>query len=54
MRSRNAGTRSGKTFSVKLAAELLDAANGTGSAIKKRDDAHKMAEANKAFSHYRF
>jgi small subunit ribosomal protein S7 len=49
-----AKTRSGKTFSVKLAAELLDAANGTGSAIKKRDDAHKMAEANKAFASFRF
>ena len=49
-----AKTRSGKTFSVKLAAELLDAANGTGNAIKKRDDAHKMAEANKAFASFRF
>ncbi len=49
-----AKTRSGKTFSVKLAAELLDAANGTGTAIKKRDDAHKMAEANKAFASFRF
>ncbi|MDQ3024663.1 MAG: 30S ribosomal protein S7, partial [bacterium] len=43
-----AKVRGGKSFSVKLAAELLDASNGAGAAIKKRDDAHKMAEANKA------
>ena len=45
--------RSGKTFSEKLAAELIDAANSTGSAIRKREETHKMAEANRAFSHYR-
>jgi small subunit ribosomal protein S7 len=38
----------------KLAAELVDAVNGRGTAIKKRDDLHKMAEANKAFAHYRW
>jgi len=45
--------RSGKTFSEKLAAELMDAANNTGSAVRKREETHKMAEANRAFSHYR-
>ena len=45
--------RSGKNFSEKLAGELMDAANNTGSAIRKRDETHKMAEANRAFSHYR-
>jgi small subunit ribosomal protein S7 len=45
--------RSGKSFSDKLAAELIDAMNETGAAIRKRDEAHKMAEANRAFSHYR-
>ena len=45
--------RSGKNFSEKLAAELMDAANNTGSAIRKREETHKMAEANRAFSHYR-
>jgi small subunit ribosomal protein S7 len=49
-----AKARGGKSFSVKLAAELLDASNGAGAAIKKRDDAHKMAEANKAFASFRF
>jgi small subunit ribosomal protein S7 len=48
-----AKSRSGKSFSEKLAAELLDAANNTGSAIRKREETHKMAEANRAFSHYR-
>ena len=38
----------------KLAAEIIDAANRRGAAIKKREDVHKMAEANKAFAHYRF
>jgi len=47
------GSRSGKSFSEKLAAELIDAANNTGAAIRKRDETHKMAEANRAFSHYR-
>jgi small subunit ribosomal protein S7 len=46
-------TRSGKTFSEKLAGELIDAANNTGSAIRKREETHKMAEANRAFSHFR-
>ena len=45
--------RSGQSFSDKLAAELIDAFNETGTAIRKRDETHKMAEANRAFSHYR-
>jgi small subunit ribosomal protein S7 len=45
--------RSGRNFSEKLAGELIDAANNAGSAIRKRDETHKMAEANRAFSHYR-
>jgi small subunit ribosomal protein S7 len=45
--------RSGKSFSEKLAAELLDAANETGAAVHKREEAHRMARANRAFSHYR-
>jgi small subunit ribosomal protein S7 len=48
-----ANERSGKSFSDKLASELIDAFNETGSAIRKRDETHKMAEANRAFSHYR-
>jgi small subunit ribosomal protein S7 len=48
-----ANSRSGKSFSEKLAGELLDASNNTGSAIRKREETHKMAEANRAFSHYR-
>lgn len=46
--------RSGNSMTEKLTAELLDAANGSGTAVKKREDTHRMAEANKAFSHYRF
>ncbi len=46
--------RSGKTMIDRLSAEILDAYNGTGGTIKKREDTHRMAEANKAFSHYRF
>ena len=46
--------RSGKSFPDKLASELIDAFNETGSAIRKRDETHKMAEANRAFSHYRW
>jgi len=46
--------RSGKTMIDKLAGELLDAYNNTGPTIKKREDTHRMAEANKAFAHYRF
>ena len=45
--------RAGKSFAEKLASELIDASNETGSAIRKRDETHKMAEANRAFSHYR-
>lgn len=45
--------RSGRNFSEKLAAEIIDAYNNTGSAIRKREETHKMAEANRAFSHYR-
>jgi len=45
--------RSGKTFAEKLAGELMDAANNTGSSIRKKEETHKMAEANRAFSHYR-
>ncbi len=46
--------RSGQTLSEKLAAELLDAYNNRGASVKKKDDTHKMAEANKAFAHYRW
>ena len=46
--------RSEKTMTDKLANEILDAANNTGAAVKRKEDMHKMAEANKAFSHYRF
>jgi len=45
--------RSGRSFADKLASELIDASNETGAAIRKRDETHKMAEANRAFSHYR-
>ena len=46
--------RSEKTLEERLAKELLDAANNTGASVKKKEDMHKMAEANKAFAHYRF
>ncbi|OPX22596.1 MAG: 30S ribosomal protein S7 [Planctomycetales bacterium 4484_113] len=46
--------RGGKSFAEKLAGELMDAAKGTGGAIKKRDDTHRMAEANRAFAQYRW
>lgn len=46
--------RSGKSMSQKLGAELLDAFNSTGTAFKKKEDTHRMAEANKAFAHYRW
>ncbi|MEE9231544.1 MAG: 30S ribosomal protein S7 [Acidobacteriota bacterium] len=49
-----ARTRSGRSMRQKLAEELLDAANSRGGAIKKREDTHRMAEANKAFAHYRW
>ena len=45
--------RSGKTFSEKLASELMDAAKSQGTAVRKREESHRMAEANRAFSHYR-
>ncbi len=46
--------RGEKSMALRLAGELLDAAEGKGAAVKKREDVHRMAEANKAFSHYRF
>jgi small subunit ribosomal protein S7 len=46
--------RGEKTMDKKLAGELMDAANNTGGSVKKREDTHKMAEANKAFAHYRW
>ena len=49
-----ARTRPGKTMSDKLAGEIMDAASNTGNAVKKREDTHRMAEANKAFAHYRW
>ncbi len=48
-----AGGRSGKPMSEKLATELISAANGEGGAVKKKDDTHRMADANKAFAHFR-
>lgn len=50
----SARARSGKSMEERLASELVDAVHGRGTAIKKRDDLHKMAEANKAFAHYRW
>jgi small subunit ribosomal protein S7 len=50
----SARSRSGKTMADKLASELLDAFHGQGATVKKRDDTHRMAEANKAFAHYRW
>ena len=49
-----AKNRSGKSMMEKLAAEMIDASNSQGTAVKKREDTHKMAEANKAFAHYRY
>lgn len=49
-----ASKRSEKSMALRLAGELNDASEGKGAAIKKRDDVHRMADANKAFSHYRF
>jgi len=49
-----ARARAGKSMAEKLASELLDASNNTGATIRKRDETHRMAEANKAFSHYRW
>jgi small subunit ribosomal protein S7 len=48
-----ARSRTGKSFAEKLSAEVLDAAGGQGTAVRKREETHKMAEANRAFSHYR-
>ena len=50
----SAKKRGGKSFIEKLTNELIDASNGQGAACKKREDTHKMAEANKAFAHYRY
>jgi small subunit ribosomal protein S7 len=50
----SAKSRAGKSMEEKLANELLDAFNGTGATIKRREDTHRMAEANRAFAHYRF
>jgi len=49
-----AKTRNGKGMAINLANELIDASNGVGGAVKKREDTHKMAEANKAFAHYKW
>ncbi|MFZ5646712.1 MAG: 30S ribosomal protein S7 [Bacillota bacterium] len=49
-----ARARGGKSMEDKLASEILDAANSTGATVKKKEDTHKMAEANKAFAHYRW
>lgn len=49
-----AQARPGKTMAEKLASELIDAANNTGAAIRKREETHRMAEANRAFAHYRW
>jgi small subunit ribosomal protein S7 len=50
----SARTRPGKTMADKLSNEILDAARGQGATVKRRDDVHRMAEANKAFAHYRW
>jgi small subunit ribosomal protein S7 len=50
----SARARSGKSMAEKLAAEFLDAANNQGATVKKREDTHRMAEANRAFAHYRW
>jgi small subunit ribosomal protein S7 len=49
----NARKRGGRTMSSKLAGELMDAAQGQGNSVKKKDEVHKMAEANRAFAHFR-
>jgi len=49
-----ARSRSGRSMAEKLAGELMDAANNTGATVKKREDTHRMAEANRAFAHYRW
>jgi small subunit ribosomal protein S7 len=50
----NARKRAGRTMIEKLTAELLDASNSTGASVKRREDTHRMADANKAFAHYRW
>lgn len=50
----NARKRSGKSMKEKLASEFIDAYNNAGSSVKKKEDTHKMADANRAFAHYRF
>lgn len=50
----NSRKRAGRTMSEKLTGELLDAANNTGASVKKKEEIHRMADANKAFAHYRF
>jgi len=52
--TKTARARSGKSMAEKLAAELIDASKGQGATIKRRDDTHKMAEANRAFAHYKW
>jgi small subunit ribosomal protein S7 len=52
--SQFARQRAGKTMAIRLANELMDAANETGGAVRKREETHRMAEANKAFAHYRY
>ena len=49
-----ARARSERTMAERLAGEIMDACNGQGNAVKKREDTHRMAEANKAFSHFRY
>lgn len=49
----NSRSRGGRGMAAKLAAELMDAANGQGASVKKKDDTHRMAEANRAFAHFR-
>jgi len=51
---RSAKARSGRSMAQKLAAEVSDAAKGQGASVKRREDTHKMAEANRAFAHYRW
>ncbi|MFN8655700.1 MAG: 30S ribosomal protein S7 [Candidatus Obscuribacterales bacterium] len=50
----NSRKRGGRSFAERLSAELIDASNGAGASVRKRDETHKMAEANKAFAHYRY
>ena len=50
----NSRKRPGRSFAERLSAEIVDAANGAGASVRKKDETHKMAEANKAFAHYRY